>query len=151
MSETDDESGYEKLPRAGLIPFVKTPDGYQYLMMISSDPKFGGPRPMISKGKIEKGEDELGAAVREAEEELGLFMSNTLGEVFEIWRGRVALRSGAYNLAVFGVEILDRTHFGMWCDETLFTEWHTLESFRENGRRDHVRFVEDLERMLLQK
>lgn len=149
MIDDDDESGYEKKARAGLIPFIKNDTGeYQYLMMVSSDPKFGGPRPMISKGKIEEGEDELGAAIREAEEELGLCMWNTRGEVFEIFRGRTVLRSGAYDLTVYAVEVIDRSKFVMWCDETLYIEWHTLASFKEEGRRDHLRFVETLDGLL---
>ena len=63
-----DESQYEKAPRAGLIPFIRSERGIEYLMMIASDPKFGGPRPMISKGKIEDGETQKQAALREAEE-----------------------------------------------------------------------------------
>lgn len=142
----DDESGYEKRARAGMIPFVREQGVLKYLMMVSSDPKFGGPRPMISKGKIEQGETELEAAFREAEEELGLIKWNTIGEPIFIYSGRQELYSGAYDLTVYGIEILDRTNFGKWCDETLYTEWFDLELFKLNGRRDHVKFVEELER-----
>lgn len=104
---------------------------------------------MISKGKIEKDETTLECAIREAEEELGLLRRNLRGEIFEIFNGRVQLYSGAYHLTVYAVEIQDRYDFDKWCDETLYTEWHTLESFKEEGRRDHIKFVEELERKLL--
>lgn len=150
MHETDD-SGYEKRPRAGLIPYLRGEDGVlRYLMMVSSDPKFGGPRPMISKGKIEDGEDALGCAIREAEEELGFKRDNIRGDYRHVWAGRIELFSGAYDLTVYGVEILDRYDFDKWCDETEFTTWMTLESFRAKGRKDHVRFVEMLERQVEQ-
>lgn len=145
----DDESGYEKKPRAGLIPYILDHDGeYKYLMMVSSNPKFGGPRPMISKGKIEPNETMLEAAVREAEEELGFKMQNARGSLLKIYEGRQELFSGAYHLAVYAVEIIDRSDFGMWCDETEYIIWMSLKEFKEGGRRDHVKFVEELERML---
>lgn len=144
-----DESGYEKRARAGLIPYLKRDgDAPIYLMMVSSDPKFGGPRPMISKGKIENGETPLEGAVREAEEELGFQLRNSRGELKQIFEGRVELFSGAYHLTVFGVEIQDRYDFGKWCDETEYTVWMDLEEFRLKGRKDHVKFVEELERMI---
>lgn len=141
-----DEPNYEKRARAGLIPYLVGDDGLlQYLVMVASDSKFGGPRPMISKGKIEDGETALEAAVREAEEELGFKPRNVRGAILEIYEGRQALYSGAYHLTVFGVEIQDRYDFDKWCDETSHTEWHDLESFRKVGRKDHVKFIEALE------
>lgn len=144
-----DESGYEKRARAGLIPYMWG-DGGQlcYLMMVSSDPKFGGPRPMISKGKIEPGETELEAAVREAIEELGFRPRNARGTIKEVANERVTLHSGAYNLAVFAVEIMDKYDFDKWCSETEFTCWLTLENFKVKGRKDHVKYVEQLEKMV---
>ena len=117
----------------------------RYLMMVSSDPKFGGPRPMISKGKIEKDEGTLDAAIREAEEELGFNQRNRRGSYIDVFDGRQELFSGAYHLTVFGVEILDRSDFGKWCDETEYTLWLSLEEFKIKGRKDHVKFVEALE------
>lgn len=140
-----DEPQYEKRPRAGLIPYLRDENGEPlFLMMIASNPKFGGPRPMISKGKIEEGETAFECAVREAEEELGLVPSNMRTTPREIAQERVVLRSGAYDLTVYAVEIFDRWNFDRWCDETEYTEWHTVESFREKGRRDHLKYVEQL-------
>ena len=146
---SSDESGYEKRARAGVIPFLRCDDGsIRYLMMVSSDPKFGGPRPMISKGKIEEGETPIDAAIREAEEELGFKQRNVRGDYLKLFDGRIELFSGAYHLTVFGVEIQDRYDFDKWCDETEFTLWFTAEEFKAKGRKDHVRFVEELERQV---
>ena len=147
--ETTDEDQYEKRPRSGLIPYLWDESGVlQYLMMVSSDPKFGGPKPMISKGKIEDDEGTLGCAIREAEEELGLVRENMIGEPFHLISERVVLRSGTYDLTVYAVQIRDRWNFEKWCDETLHTEWHSLDSFREYGRRDHIKYVELLQQTL---
>ena len=144
-----DEPGYEKRARAGLIPFFKDSIGIKYLMMVCSDPKFGGSRPMISKGKIEEGESTLEAALREAEEELGFKQRNCRGEIIPIFDGRQELYSGAYHLTVYGIEIQDRYDFDKWCDETAYTEWHSLETFKERGRKDHIKFIEALESKVL--
>lgn len=140
-----DESGYEKRARAGLIPFTRESGELKYLMMICSDPKFGGPRPMISKGKIEEGEAAIDAAVREAEEELGFKQRNARGAILPIFEGRQELYSGAYHLSVYGVEIQDKYDFDKWCDETEYTLWMSLDEFKAKGRKDHVKFVEQLE------
>lgn len=144
-----DEQQYEKRARAGLIPWLRDDKGVlQFLMMVSSNAKFGGPRPMISKGKIEDGESTLVCAVREAEEELGLLSENLADQPILVAQERVVLRSGAYDLTVYAAPIRDRWNFGKWCDETEYTAWMTLEEFRDQGRRDHVKYVEALAEML---
>lgn len=146
-----DELQYEKRPRAGLIPWLKDDEGFKYLMMISSNPKFGGPRPMISKGKIERGETALECAVREAEEELGLKRANLAEPPQLLTSERVVLRSGTYELTLYHAPIISRWDFDRWCDETEYVEWHTLSSFQEEGRKDHIKFVMQLEHLLSQR
>ena len=143
-----DEVGYLKKPRAGLIPYIRENGEIKYLMMIASNPIFGGPRPMISKGKIEDNEDSFECAVREAVEELGLVELNMRFKPVKIVEERVVLRSGMYDLTLYAVELHNTWHFDPWCDETEYIEWHTLESFKVHGRRDHVKYVETLEEMI---
>lgn len=101
---------------------------------------------MISKGKIENGESKLEAAIREAEEELGLKRTNIMAKTLEmIADERVVLHSGAYSLALYACEIEDRYDFGKWCDETEYITWMSLDEFKEHGRKDHVKYVELLE------
>ena len=141
-----EEVEYQKKPRAGLIPFFRVRDGQiKYLMMVASNPIYGGPRPMISKGKIEENEDALQCAVREAIEELGLVELNMKTQPFKIAEEKVVLRSGMYDFTLYAVELFNTWHFEPWCEETEYIEWHTLESFKQHGRRDHVKFVAMLE------
>lgn len=141
-----EENEYQKKPRAGLIPYFREKNGdIKYLMMVASNPIFGGPRPMISKGKIEENENALECAVREAIEELGLVELNMKTTPFKIAEERVVLRSGMYDFTLYAVELSNTWHFDPWCEETEFTEWHTLSSFKQHGRRDHIKFVEILE------
>lgn len=140
-----DELQYEKRARAGLIPYMRNESGELiFLMMVSSNAKFGGPRPMLSKGKIEEGESTLECAIREAEEELGLIQMNMIGRPAFLAEERVVLRSGAYLLTLYSVQIRDRWDFDKWCDETEYTVWMSLAEFREDGRKDHVKYVEQL-------
>jgi len=141
-----DETGYEKRARAGIIPYMWVNGQLQYLMMVSSDPKFGGMKPMISKGKIEPGEGTLQAAIREGQEELGLKRENIMHDTIrDLADERVVLHSGAYSLTLFSCQIIDRYDFDKWCDETEYVTWMTLEEFRDQGRKDHIKYVEKLE------
>ena len=129
-------------PRAGLIPYFKDGDKILYLFMVSSQQQFGGLKPMISKGKVEEDESTLEAAFREAEEELGFKISNVAGQSFKVADEHVFLRSANYRLTLYAVEVQSKFDFKMWGDETEYVTWLTLDEFKEQGRRDHIRYIE---------
>ena len=136
-------------PRAGLVPYFTDEDGVtRYLMMVSSDPRYGGPRPMVSKGKIEPDETAFDAAIREAEEELGFVKSNAASLCTLISDEHVYLRSTNYHLTMYAVEVNSRYDFTRWGEETKYTIWMTAEEFRRNGRQDHVVYVDKIEAMI---
>lgn len=136
-------------PRAGLVPYIVDENGIaRYLMMVSSDPRYGGPRPMVSKGKVEHDETPFEAAIREAEEELGFVKSNAASKCVLIGDEHVYLRSTDYHLTMYAVEVTSRYDFVRWGEETKYTVWMTAEEFRRNGRRDHVIYVDRIEALL---
>lgn len=64
--------------KSGFIPFVKNNKTIEILLMVPSNPKFGGNMPQFAKGEIEKNLSPLENALKEAEEELGLIIENIL-------------------------------------------------------------------------
>ena len=133
--------------KAGLIPYHIDENGViRMLFMVSSDPKFGGARPMISKGTIDPGEDELTAALREAHEELGLTKMNIISTPQLFFSEHITLTSSSYDLDLFFCKVKSRNReiFDKPCFETKFTVWMTEESFASKGRRDHKPIVSKL-------
>lgn len=134
-------------PKAGLIPYTVDQDGnIKMLFQVSSNPKFGGAKPMISKGGIELGEYPLTAALREAKEELGLIIDNIKSQPWRGWQGDVVLTSASYHLVIYAAEVnsLSRKDFDKPCYETKYTVPMTPESFAEKGRVDHRPIVESI-------
>ena len=134
-----------KQRKAGFIPFFfdETIGKFKYLMMVSSDARYGGDKPMISKGGQDPGETDKETALREAEEELGLVRAN-LTNCFDV--GRSSYKN--YKLTIFAGEVKDISNFTKPCYETAYTVWMTAEDFFVDGREDHRSFVEQLEGIL---
>lgn len=97
--------------------------------MRPSDPEFGGDTYQIAKGKVEAGETHLAAALREAKEEIGLFIGNVIKtEEVGQFMGRTT---------VFVSKIKDTSMFGEPSFETSDVKWMTLEEFLDTGRELH--------------
>ena len=107
----------QKVDRAGVIPFYIDEDDNIKMMF------------QIAKGKCEEGETEEQTAMREGNEELGLFSGNvTKKHDLGTFLGRTT---------VFVCEIKDTNMFGDTCDETEETVWWTPEEFDNEGRDLH--------------
>lgn len=131
--------------KAGFIPyfFDKSVGKFKYLMTVSSDARFGGDKPMVSKGGQDPGETDEETALREAEEELGLVRSNLYG----YWHlSKTSYKN--YRLSIFAGEVKDISNFTKPCYETAHTLWMTAEDFLKDGREDHRSFIEQLEGIL---
>ena len=112
------------------------------LFMKPSDSTFGGDAYQIGKGRVEDGEDHRSAALREAKEELGLFIGNTiLTEEVGVFMGRTTM---------FIAKIKDRDMFGEPDFETESTRWMTLEDFMLEGRVLHQPVVQACHRRMLE-
>lgn len=132
----------EKVYRAGVIPFyVNEQGGIEMYFMVPSDSKYGGDDPQFCKGKVEKGETEEEAAIREAAEELGLRESNVdWFSYLGIYLGRTHI----YICEVLEKEAFDEPHF-----ETASTHWLTLKEFESNGRELHRPVIREAYREFL--
>lgn len=124
------------LNRAGLIPFYVDGEGIIKMMfMVPTENEWIESVPQISKGRIEPGEMTLKAAIREAEEELGLKRSN-LNRIEPV---------GQYSTIMFYVgQINDPDDFGSFdTTETTTTMWLDLKEYVEEGRALHIPVVQD--------
>lgn len=140
---------YDKkvIHRAGTIPYLVDEGQILMMFMKPSNPEFGGSEFQIAKGRVEDGEDTKTAALREAKEELGLFLSNlSTVEELGVFMGRTTL---------YVAKVMDRSLFGEPSFETMETAWLTLDQFAKIGRdlhfvpvktaHDKIRLLEGLE------
>lgn len=132
--------GYNKL-KAGIIPYYA--DGTA-LFFISSNAEYGGIDPSIAKGRIDKGETPIQAAVREGAEELGLKKSNFLNTPFLVWSGSVAGMAATYEMSVFAVEVKSKNDFSQAGSETGSTVWLDLNTQIGKVRDIHQPIVKSL-------
>ena len=123
--------------KAGLIPYVYEDGEPVFMFMVPSDPAFGGTKPAIAKGNIDPGETVLEAAIREAEEELGLVKTNIISESMRlIWTGHKG-----YSMTVFMCEVEDKKNFVEPHFETRSTHWLTAKQFNEQGKSWQISIV----------
>jgi len=113
------------------------------MFMKPSNPKYGGKKFQLAKGKFEEGETAEEAGFREASEELGLEQVNILS----------SFRVGEFlgRTTVFAAKIRDTNAFSDWCDETESTGWMTLKEFMKTGRTLHKPVVQSLHRQVSQQ
>jgi 8-oxo-dGTP pyrophosphatase MutT (NUDIX family) len=128
--------------RAGLIPYYTGADGeIRMLFMKPSDPEYGGDSFQIAKGKVEtEDENHMATALREAKEEIGLFVGNVLlTEEVGVFMGRTT---------VFVSKIKDPDMFGEPSFETGDVSWLTLTEFMDIGRDLHKPVVQAAYRLI---
>jgi 8-oxo-dGTP pyrophosphatase MutT (NUDIX family) len=128
------------MKKLGAVPWIRENNKVLMMFMTPSDPVYGGSAPQIAKGNQDAGESAQHAALREAQEELGLRGSNirsVLPEVSET----VTTRTASYALTVYAVEVLDIADFDQPHYETGSTHWLTLEEFQIQGRKNQQSLV----------
>lgn len=128
--------------KAGLIPYVIEDGVPVFMFMKSSDANFGGDAPMISKGHIDEGESAKEAAVREAEEELGLKRSNMVTSTLkEVWHGELSGQTETYVMVIYTCQVKDKANFGKPHYETESVHWMTNDDFQTRGRSSQRKIV----------
>ena len=130
--------------KAGIIPYRHDGNELRMMFMISSDPKYGGPLPQISKGHVDPtDESSMDTAIREGREELGLKLENTRYErhsVFNVMKGVIKGEKES-TFALYAVEVKDEFNFDQPHFETASTVWMTARQFMANGREEHKELV----------
>jgi 8-oxo-dGTP pyrophosphatase MutT (NUDIX family) len=129
--------------KAGVIPYYYFDGVLKMLFQVSSDPAFGGPDPMIAKGQVDAGESVDEAAIREAEEELGLVKSN-VSNITKAWVGPLTGMQASYTLHVYTCEVTDPDNFVEPHFETERTEWLTPDEFERVGRASQRHIVAEI-------
>ena len=122
--------------RAGFIPYYKVDDVIYMMFMKPSDSKYGGSDFQLAKGHVDHGEDAQTAAMREANEELGLLSRNVKSI-------HLLGRFMGYTDIFYG-EIKDKNDFISTTYETGETAWMTQDDFASTGRTLHRHVVEKL-------
>jgi 8-oxo-dGTP pyrophosphatase MutT (NUDIX family) len=139
LRELNDISKHGK---AGFLPYVMEDGEAVFLFMIPSDTRYGGDRPSIAKGRIEHEESTEDAALREAEEELGLKTSNLKPETVKLaWKGMLTGLDETYEISVFMGEVNDKEDFGKPHFETGSVHWLTAKQFTTEGRKSQVKII----------
>jgi 8-oxo-dGTP pyrophosphatase MutT (NUDIX family) len=128
--------------RAGLVPYIVENGQIKMLFMRPTNFEFGTFTYQIGKGKVENEDATFyDAAIREAKEELGLFVSNVV-KIEEV--GNFMGRTMVYTAKVKNKEM-----FGQPSDETESTKWMTLEDFLDEGRDLHRPVILAVHRKIL--
>lgn len=128
-----------KVYRAGLIPILINQEDFEQSKMMfmipSANTEFCGIEPQIAKGQIEEDEEPQEAALREANEELGLRIDN-IEEIYNcgVWMGRT-------HIFVACVASDDPSCFDVPQFETEQTVWLTIDEFNKQGRQLHIPVV----------
>lgn len=138
--------------KAGLIPYIIKDGIIHYMFMVPSNPKFGGSKPSIAKGEIDKGETSRFAAVREAEEELGLIQANIkLPTLKKRWEGSLTGNVENYKISIFTCEVDDQDDFNKPHYETGSVHWLTAKQFKSVGRESQMHIINDINKDLVKE
>lgn len=123
-----------KIYRAGIIPFIINDSKIEMMFMKPSNSDFGGSCFQIAKGRVDEGEDDLTAALREGYEELGLLSSN-INRIIDI--GSHLGRTHIYLAEVFSKENFTSPHF-----ETGETIWLSEIIYKDIIRNIHISIID---------
>ena len=132
--------------KSGFVPFYREGSEILFLFMVPSDSGYGGTEPQIAKGEVDN-ESIKKAAIREAEEELGLKPEN-LKFVKFAWGGVLAGLKDSYEFTVYYGEVKSKTDFNKPHYETKSTHWLTYAEFAKQGRSTHLNIVKNILRKI---
>lgn len=137
--------------KAGCIVNMVDDNGYKFLFMVPSNPMYGGVKPQIAKGVVNKNEDIKAAALRETAEELGLVYRN-IKSVTYIGKEKIVTGNGSYHLHLYGVEVFNDKDFKAPHYETGKRVWlreHQIDKVRSSQKNAIKRAIDMVKRSKL--
>ena len=118
---------YQKIRKAGCLPYHYQDGEIKLLFMKPSDPAYGGPNYQIAKGNIDFGYSSEETAKKEALEELGISIENTKG-MFFLFCDTLKPRGGpGYEMFIYAAETIDPHNLLPFHYETSSIRWMGAE------------------------
>jgi 8-oxo-dGTP pyrophosphatase MutT (NUDIX family) len=128
--------------RAGLVPYIIDEDGeIEMMFYIPSDVAYGGYKFQIAKGRVDYGESPQEAAIREAEEEIGLDRDNIKNIMLVSEKKLTGSEGYEYILHLYAVEVKNKKDFNQFEHETKETGWLTIGEYTRYGRGSQLKLV----------
>jgi 8-oxo-dGTP pyrophosphatase MutT (NUDIX family) len=106
--------------KAGMIPFYIDNDKLKIMLVIPSDPAYGGSNYQISKGRQDGNEKPIETAKREAKEEMGI---KKLSDVFQVSKTILTGMTRSYNFFLFAGKMNDPNDLGKVDFEISHRDW----------------------------
>lgn len=124
----------KKIVKAGTIPYMRDNGIYKFLFMVPSNPYYGGNKPQIAKGIVDKGETVQQAAIREGKEELGITTYET-----SYYLGKYKFKRPLYMYAIkLSNTELTQPHY-----ETGEVVWVKYEDIFDTVRPEQLNIITD--------
>ena len=134
--------------RAGLIPYIIEGDNIEMMFFIPSNPDFGGYKFQIAKGRVDQGESPQNAAIREAEEEIGLDKENIKKVTLVSEKLLTGSEGYEYTLYLYAVEVKNKSDFNQFESETKETGWLTIDDYSKYGRGSQFKLVNKTHKLI---
>lgn len=116
--------------------------------MIPSNPIYGGDKMQIAKGNYEQNDHILAeSAIREAEEELGLYRE-FLNKVEMLGIYKINGFKSSYDLTIYEARISDNAKWNKPHYETSWSDWVDIDTAIKDGRKNQIPILKDLQRKI---
>ena len=120
--------------KAGGFPFIVEDTGISVCLVTSTNPEYGGPDPMIPKGRADHGEQPEITAAREVYEETGIAQTH-IKRTLHITTENITGLTRSYDFHVYAFELNSKV--APVANREAIGKWYTLEQASAVIRRSH--------------
>jgi ADP-ribose pyrophosphatase YjhB (NUDIX family) len=124
--------------KAGMVPFHIDDNGkLKILLIIPSDPAYGGSSYQIAKGRQDNNEKPIETAKREAKEEMGL---KKISDIFQVSKTVLKGMMRSYNFFLFACQINDPNDLSKMDFEISHRDWLDTDNLKNirNSQKDLI-------------